>query len=330
MSQNVIYKDIIRNYEKLRDKAQAEMLARQDEIYSNFPEIKKIDGDIASSGLKKMRETMKNPKLAKKLSLSMKEEISALKKERTRILLENGYSEDYLNVKYQCERCKDTGYIGDKKCGCFSQMLVKAVYGRSGLGEALEGFSIKDFDLSLYSDEIYPGAEISPRKHMREVFAAVQNFIAGFGYEFKNLLFYGGTGLGKTFLCSAVAKELLDEGRFVIYVTASQLFKTIEQDKFSKNDDEEPSRFLEDILSAELLIIDDLGSEFSTALSASEAFDIINSRLIQKKPVIISTNLELSDWANIYSDRIISRIWGNYEILEFFGEDIRLKKKFLY
>ena len=327
MIQNSVYREISRNYERLRNKAESERLLREEEIYEKIPRIREIDGEIALTGIKMAKAVMSKEKTSEEAAAFAKREIASLKNEKQRLLTENGYEPDYPEIKYTCLRCRDTGYAGGKKCGCFSRMLLNAVHDRSGLGSAAENISLADFDLSLYSDKPYGSAVKTPYRNMEQNFEIVQNFIADFGKEYKNLLFYGETGLGKTFLCTCIANELLDEGRFVIYVTAPKLFKMIEEERFSKTEDEEPSKFLEDLMEAELLIIDDLGSEFSTILSASETFNIINSRIIDRKPTVISTNLTPSDWANHYSDRIISRFAGDYELLKFYGEDIRWKNK---
>ena len=327
MIQNAIYKDISRNYERLRMDAERERLSRQEEVYEKIPGIRAIDDEIAAVGIKMAKAVIMREKTSEEAALQAKSEIDALKNEKQRLLAEKGYAPDYLEPEYACEKCKDTGYVDGKKCGCFSKMLLEAVHARSGLGSGADDVSLGDFDMSLYSDKPYGNAAKTPYENMKSNFETVQDFIANFGNEYKNLLFYGETGLGKTFLCKCIAHELLDEGRFVMYVTAPQLFKMIEDERFSRTDDEEPSKFLEDIMEAELLIIDDLGSEFSTVLTASETFNIINTRIIDRKPTVISTNLTPSDWANHYSDRIISRLAGDYELLKFYGEDIRWKKK---
>jgi len=327
MIQNSIYKEISRNYERLRTNAESERLARQEEVYERIPRIRQIDDETALAGIKMAKAVIAKELTSAEAAARAKADIAVLKTEKQRLLAENGYAPDYLETKYTCEKCRDTGYVDGKKCGCFSKMLLNAVHDRSGLGSAADGVTLADFDLSFYSDKPYGNAVKTPYENMKGNFETVQDFIANFGREYKNLLFYGETGLGKTFLCTCIAHELLDEGRFVIYVTAPKLFKMIEEERFSRTDDEEPSKFLEDLMEAELLIIDDLGSEFSTILSASETFNIINTRIIDRKPTVISTNLTPSDWANHYSDRIISRLVGDYELLKFYGEDIRWKKK---
>ena len=327
MGQNSIYNDILRNYEALRDKAARERLLRQEEIYAKIPRIREIDDEISSVGFQMAKSVMNKEKSAKSAADEAREKIGALKKEKEDILVKYGWGADFLEEKFNCPKCSDTGYVDGKKCGCFSGMLVNALYGRSGLDSAMKDVSLKDFKLGLYSDKPYGNFSKTPLENMKSNLSIVEDFIANFGKEYKNLMFFGETGLGKTFLCTCIAKELLDDGYFVIYITAPKLFKLIEEERFSRNNDEEPARFLDDIMEADLLIIDDLGSEFATILSASEIFNIINSRLIDKKPIIISTNLPPSDWSSHYSDRFTSRIVGNYEILNFYGEDIRWKMK---
>ena len=154
-------------------------------------------------------------------------------------------------------------------------------------------------------------------------------FIEKFDFEKRNLLFYGSAGLGKTFLCNCIAKELLDKGYTVLYLTAPQLFKLFDEARFHREDLGDDSKdILETLRSTDLLIIDDLGTESSNAPSISEFFDVLNARYLNQLSTIISTNLAPNEWSNYYSDRIISRIFGNYTTLKFYGQDIRLLKKY--
>ena len=158
-----------------------------------------------------------------------------------------------------------------------------------------------------------------------------KDFVENFESKKENLLFYGNTGLGKTFLCSAIAKEIAHKGHTVMYNTASRLFKALEKERFAKKEDNEFNQMSisDDILGVDLLIIDDLGTEFGTIVTSSELFDIINIRLIEHKPVIISTNLTPDRLQDQYSDRIASRIVGEYKCLKFFGDDIRIIKRYM-
>ena len=143
-----------------------------------------------------------------------------------------------------------------------------------------------------------------------------------------NLLLYGGTGRGKTFLCNCIAKDVLERGKNVLYLTAGQMFKQLEEMRFGQSEDEERTEWDEELLDVDLLIIDDLGTEFSTVFTASELFRIINDRKLRKKPVVISTNLEIPALMDQYSDRVMSRLIGEYTVMKFFGEDMRMKKKY--
>ena len=146
--------------------------------------------------------------------------------------------------------------------------------------------------------------------------------------EGENLLLYGGAGRGKTFLCNCIAKEVLEHGKTVLYLTAGQLFKQLEDMRFRNKEEEEPFDWDSEILDADLLIIDDLGTEFATMFTASELFRIVNDRKLRKRPVVISTNLDYRALMEQYSDRVMSRLIGEYTTLKFFGDDIRMKKKY--
>ena len=170
---------------------------------------------------------------------------------------------------------------------------------------------------------------ISPKENIKQIYSHCIRFIEQFDDNFDNLIFYGNSGLGKTFLCNCIAKDLLDRGKTVIYLTAFQLFQLFEQVRFNKDDEENSSRnYLDTIFTVDLLIIDDLGTEFSTSLTGSELFNCLNSRLLDKKHTIISTNLSPNDWQKQYSERIVSRIFGHYKALKLIGEDIRIQKKY--
>ncbi|MBS4959808.1 MAG: ATP-binding protein [Clostridiales bacterium] len=323
-----LYRTILRDYERTRDLAAAELKKKQEKIYHRIPEIQQIDEKISQTGLSIARAVLAQPKKAAELTTKLQNDIALAKKQKADLLEQAGLPKDYLSIKYQCTNCKDTGYIGSTLCPCFTQKLVEAAYSFSNLKEILADENFDSFVFDYYSP--YPDEKtgISPRDNIKEIYTVCVNFVNKFDVSFQNLMMYGSTGLGKTFLCNCIAKELLDQGKTVLYTTAAQLFKMIEELRFRHNEDQEPDSYLDDILTVDLLIIDDLGTEFSTVLSSSELFSILNTRLLEKKPVIISTNLAYQDLIHQYSDRIISRITGNYTALRFFGKDIRLIKKF--
>lgn len=330
MSQKqTIYRNVLRQYERIRREKTEELRQRQTTVYDKIPRIQEIENEIAMAGVRIAKMVLKKPEDSFSLLGNLREGLTALKMEKERLLRENGFSLDFLEMNYECSHCKDTGYIGQKQCLCMKQKLMDAAYDQSNIRDILKVENFDTFDIRYYSAEKGKDELISPRENIQGILSTCLSFTEHFDIQFSNLLLYGGTGLGKTFLCNCIAKDLLDHGKTVLYVTAGQLFKLIEEQRFQKKDDEETEDYMSDILDVDLFIIDDLGTEFSTILSSSELFMMINGRMLNKKPVIISTNLSPADLIHQYSDRIVSRLLGEYKALKFFGEDIRVKKKFM-
>ena len=327
-SKSALYKEILRHYDDIRTAAAAKLRQKREELYNRLPRIEEIDNQISMAGIKMAKAVLNSPSEAVDIALSLKENLKELTKEKEELLRENGFPSDYLEIEYRCPICKDTGFVEDSRCSCFSQKLVDLAYNSSNIKAIVKTENFDSFDLGYYSPNKEDGDGISPRENIQRILSACLRFTKTFGKDFDNLLLYGSPGLGKTFLCNCIARELLDKGITVMYVTASQLFKAIEKERFSRNEEEEPSDYLEDVLGVDLLIIDDLGTEFTTVFTAGELFNIINTRLLNKKPVIISTNLALKDLSEKYSDRLISRLMGGFTTLKFFGEDIRILQKF--
>lgn len=324
-----IYKEVLRDYERLRSQKSAELREKQTQLYKKFPRLADIEREMNITGVRLARLILEQPVDYIQKAERLRKHTAELKTEKLEILKSNRIPENFLEISYNCTKCHDTGFIDGKECTCFKQKLVDKAYDQSNLKDIIKNENFDFFDIRYYSTEKDPERNISPRENIQDILAVCIKFTQDFDKKFQNLLLYGKTGLGKTFLCNCMAKELLDSGKTVMYVTASQLFKLIEEDRFNRIGDEDiPSHYMDDILSVDLFIIDDLGTEFSTILSSAELFNIINTRLINRKPVVISTNLSMEDIINQYSDRIVSRIVGSYTSLEFFGDDIRMIKKF--
>ena len=324
-----IYKEVLRDYERLRSQKSAELREKQTQLYKKFPRLADIEREMNITGVRLARLILEQPVDYIQKAERLRKHTAELKTEKLEILRSNRIPENFLEISYNCTKCHDTGFIDGKECTCFKQKLVDKAYDQSNLKDIIKNENFDFFDIRYYSTEKDPERNISPRENIQDILAVCIKFTQDFDKKFQNLLLYGKTGLGKTFLCNCMAKELLDSGKTVMYVTASQLFKLIEEDRFNRIGDEDiPSHYMDDILSVDLFIIDDLGTEFSTILSSAELFNIINTRLINRKPVVISTNLSMEDIINQYSDRIVSRIVGSYTSLEFFGDDIRMIKKF--
>lgn len=324
-----MYKDIIREisleYEKKRDRNQREKDNRIKEVYSKVPAIEKIDDEIMEIGLSMSKNILNNPDNYEKIAQDTKEKINRLKMKKAYLLTESNIPMDYMELSYSCNRCQDTGHLEDgKRCNCFKQELVSRAYRMSNIEEVLKRENFQSFDIDIFSDESYEGEDISPRENMIDILGIAEGFINNFeDNNGHNLLFYGTTGLGKTFLSNCIAKSLLDKQKIVIYQTAFTIMDILERRRF-KNDRDKLVEYQYDLLfDSDLLIIDDLGTELTNTFTNAEIFNIVNTRLISGKKTIISTNLTPKEISQIYTDRIFSRILDKFIPLKFYGKDLR-------
>lgn len=326
MSRTDIHKTVLREYEK--DRAEAKRLydERLEEVYACIPRIREIDELLTKTGIAAVKAVLNRTGGRSELVSELKAKNQMLIDEKTALLKDVGFGGNYLTDIYKCSVCRDTGYIGSKKCKCFNKRLIDKAYDMSNIKQVLAYENFDTFDLRYYSNTVDKRAGKSPRQKMEAILQTCLDFVKYFDSVCSNLFLYGKSGLGKTFLCNCIAKDLLDKGKSVFYVTAIELFKMIERDRFDRDGDEKHNEMLDLLYDVDLLIIDDLGTEFQTILSSSELFDIINTRFLKKRSVVISTNLSPENLINKYSDRVVSRFYGNYDFLEFFGEDIRILK----
>ena len=261
-------------------------------------------------------ENNKNPHIYTNLSGSdidsqqCKDQNQELVKERKDLLASNGYPEDYLNMQYDCPDCEDTGYINGEKCHCFKKAAVDLLYTQSNMREILQKENFSHFSFDYYSDTIRDEITgLTSRQAAHDAVMKARQFIDSFGKEFHNLFLHGNTGVGKTFLTNCIAKELIDRAHCVIYFSAFDLFHALAQNTFQRDASTEDIQ--EDILTCDLLIIDDLGTELTNSFVTTALFQCINERILRKKPTIISTNLSLDQFKDLYSERIYSRITSN-------------------
>lgn len=314
---NFQYDAIMREYEAKRIEAQHMLNEHKEEVYDIIPHYKELDVKISDLAMESARKVLSGEKEA---LIQMKEEIEKITEQQNKLLGEFAFPDDYLMMHYECEDCKDTGYAGNKKCHCLVQKINKVLYKQSNIEEILKK---ENFDTLTY--DYYLENEI---EGMRRIIDECKRFASDFEQEYKNLLLYGDVGVGKTFLTNCIAKELLDKGHSVIYFTSIQLFDTLSQYAFRR--DESPTEINDvhrDIFECELLIIDDLGTETLSSFVTSQLFLILNERDVRNKSTIISTNLSLSLLAERYSERNFSRIFGSFKALKPDIQDIRIKKK---
>lgn len=302
---------VLSNFRRLTP---AKLAERTEEIYKKLPEIKEIDEKIINLGIKLTKAAMSADS---ERDTDAENLLVSLEGKKKSLLTQNGYAEDYLSNASNCPLCRDSGYVGGAMCKCLKKMLSEFDFSASV--EAPE-YSFERFRTDIYSDEIIPKYKLSPRTQMKNVFDYCKRYTETFSKNSDNILMYGGAGLGKTYICNCIAKELSKRGFNVILSSAYNIFEIISKNKFNYKTD-----FTSDInryYDCDLLIMDDLGTEFVTEYSVSALFDIINYRLTHHKPIIINANLSLQDMSSRYSDRIVSRLL-TFRHLLFLGNDIR-------
>lgn len=313
--------DIMKIYEKIREEEAEALSKRKKEVEDNAPHIIALERKIGKLCVDLSISAFKEIESREEHLAKLKKEITELRIKKTEALVEAGYTIDYLNLHYRCAKCKDTGFIGVEKCICYKQKLVQLYYKNSDLSDILRANNFDNFNIEYYSTRRLGDEKETPRKNIEKILSLTLNFIKNFSSLEDNLLFYGNSGTGKTFLSNCIAKELLDKGHLVVYRTSEELIQNLKTLRFSTDDN------LEDLLTnCDLLIIDDLGTEQINDFSKTELFNILNKRLLRKRKMLISTNLTLEQLSKTYSERITSRLFGNFQICKFYCEDIRVTK----
>ncbi|MBP3314255.1 MAG: ATP-binding protein [Clostridia bacterium] len=305
-------------YRRAREKADE----RRFELYGRIPEVKDIDSVLSGTGLEIMRIISSGKKDTEAEVEALKARNEELLARRNSLLVANGYSADYSDVKYECEKCGDTGYVGTKMCDCMKKALVLAGYESSGLGGLIRTQSFENFSLEYYRGG---GANY---ENMEMFVGALKRFASDFDANtYRNYLLLGSTGLGKTHLSTAVAKKVIERGYDVLYVSAVGMIGDFEARRFGTGAGDGSVRGTERYYEADLLIIDDLGTEVVNQFTVSCLYDVINSRINNRKCTFINTNLSRKEIEDKYTERITSRLFGEYYPLPFAGTDIRRQKR---
>jgi len=316
-------RDNMRRAKEIIARHRADSIAVQEqhtkEAEARIPQIREINSQLSMTGLRIVGEAMAHSLSDERLA-EIRGEYEELAARKRNLLLAFGYPEDYTDIQYHCPLCSDTGYVGIDMCKCLKRELVLASLESSGLSSLIKNQSFHTFSLDYYenNDKIMMTHNLNAMKD----FAA--NFTPKNGLSW---LFVGPTGLGKTHLSTSVAVELIKKGYDVVYESAQQIMTDYETVRFSSAlsaDREMPdlTRYTE----AELLIMDDLGTEMTTQYTLSCLYNIINTRINRNLSTIISTNLTQKELRERYTDRITSRLLGEYKPLIFTGKDIRAQK----
>lgn len=330
---NLILNDLLKEYEQKRLRNLRDAENRKKDLYLSNPELQEIDDKLSNISINTAKAILKNN--SKEYLEGLKKEIENLKAEKNNLLKTINIPEDYLSPKYDCNICKDTGYVLENgkstMCNCLKQKIYNLEYNQKNINN-IQNQTFDNFNINLFSDEINSekyNFDISPRENIKNIKLAANDFISNFDdINTKNLIFSGGTGLGKTFLSNCIVNELLKQGKTVMYQTAPVMLDDLISDLFAKPENQ--SGISKNLLTVDLLVIDDLGTETMNSMKFTELYKIINTRLLNQNgkslKTIISTNLDLNGLFNTYDERLASRFIGYYDIYRFFGDDIRLKK----
>lgn len=330
MVDNSILSSLLKKYEQKRLFAEKDLEVRKNKLYFENPRLQDIDDELTRVGISTAKAIIMCN--SKELLDELNKKVDALKNEKYQILKNLDLPDNYLTPNYSCKLCDDTGYVTNEQstvmCSCLKQEIYNIKYNKSNIAN-LETQDFNNFSLEKYSDVVDKqkyNSDISPRENINLIKDICLNFIKNFDDpNEKNLLFTGNTGLGKTFLSSCIAREMIDRDKTVLYQTAPIMLDTILDYKFNKNNSSNET--YKNLLDVDLLIIDDLGTESLNNIKFTELFNIINTRLLNQNnkclKTIISTNLSLHILNKTYGERITSRLIGNYNICRFFGDDIR-------
>lgn len=312
--------------DRRRAAREAELDARRQELYRRFPRLAQIDAELKTTIIGVITAALRRGVDPQPELRRLKAENQGLQQERRDILTANGYPADALESRPYCPKCDDSGWVGVEMCSCLKELCaqeqIKDLSSLLNLGEQ----SFDHFDLSLYSPQPWEPQGISPRENMKLVYDICRNYADKFGkYYFKNLLLSGTPGLGKTFLSACIARTVSERGYSVVYDTVGNILSRFEEQKFRS--DESARDDTRRYLACDLLIVDDLGSELTTPFAQSALYTLVNTRLAADLATVISTNLTKEQLRQRYSPQLASRLEGEYRLLPFFGEDIRLKNR---
>lgn len=304
-------------FEEKRRKAEEQARTFKAEVYKKIPALYDIEKRISNTATDYTKRMIGG----EDVRAEMNEKLALLFGEKEAMLKLNGFSTDDFKPKYQCLACNDKGVTESGMCSCFRNRVIEENFKNSNIGDSLSHQSFDTFSLDFYPEQKSESYPLSPKENMTRNFKRCKSFAENFDIESKSLLLVGGTGLGKTFLSTCIAKQLLSDGKSVIYISAVDFFKRIENARF---DSENTDVLLFE--SCDLLIIDDLGTEAPSVYTTAVFSDILDKRIRNSKKMILSSNSRFSDFEKLYGARVFSRLAGGFDCLLFYGKDIRIQK----
>lgn len=306
--------------------------ALKTKLFHQIPELSDIDRQLRGTMLDVIEKSLRNGSDPTPALQVLRDKNMSLQARQAELLRNAGYPETALDDAPLCKKCGDSGWLKGtgKMCDCLQILCGEEQVKELSKNLDLRAQSFDTFSLDWYSPLPWAGEGMSPRGNMEFLREVCFNYATKFGkFPIKNLFLSGNTGLGKTFLSACIAKVVAENGFSVIYDTAVNIFAKFEEQKFGKNvqDSGEVQEETRRYLNCDLLILDDLGSEMTTAFTQSALYTLINSRLTADKATVISSNLTMDGVRDRYNGQTASRLEGEYHVLRFYGEDIRLKRK---
>ena len=304
---------------KRRDNAEQLAEMRRKQLVNKMPELLEIENTIRNAAL----EVIRGLGSGKAVNVeSLAEKNLNAQKQKQDLLKNNGYPEDYLEPQYTCKLCNDSGIFNGKLCSCHIELLKKISMSEYSCSSILAVSTFDTFDLKYYSKEKDMSLGYSPREYMEASVDFLKSYADNFNKNSSSFFFTGATGLGKTHLSLAVMNKVTEKGYSVFYGSADNIIKEMEKERFGRSNGD----IEEEIENADLLIIDDLGTEFKTAFSETAVYQLINNAILNSKPMIISSNLSIGELEERYGQRVVSRL-NSFEVINFIGTDIRQIKK---
>lgn len=301
-------------YIEKRAKALGLARARLEEMHKAYPDLCEIDSALAETGMKLVRAISLGSDGIGDRVAAIRRDNEKLQQDRADMLIFYGYPADYTDVHYACPLCEDTGYQGTSMCPCMKRALSLLSLEKAGLASLAKTQRFDTFSLDYYRGD--------DRITMQKNLEICREYAKNFSLSSESLLFLGKTGLGKTHLSTSIATEVIEKGYDVVYISAPSLFLSLEAEKFGRD----ASLPLGEAEGADLLILDDLGSENPSPLHVNFLYQLVNARMVAGKPTIINTNLTVREIRERYVDRVASRLLGEYLVLGFVGQDIRMQK----
>lgn len=298
---------------------------RESELFLRNPRLAEIERELRSTVASVMAAALRSDGDPEEALSRVQEQNRALREERRLLLGALGEKEDALSYSPACPRCGDTGYMPSGMCDCLRRIYLEEQRKKLSRLLNVEGQSFRTFDLEKYGDAQDSRAVLSPRECAGGAKKACEEFAYSFGKKFENIMLCGEPGLGKTHLSAAVARVVTERGYSVVYDTAGHVFALFDQQKFNRESEEERED-IESVLEADLLILDDLGTEVNTEYARAALYQIVNTRLMERRCTLINTNLSPAKLKDRYGAAIASRLTGEYTVYPLYGNDLRQKK----